>query len=395
LTGANIDKKIESAQLKIDSAKSQERKINNRLEKIAKEIEEQKRDILKINDDIKACKIDIERLKKKSKIKSSELKKIEDIYKKLTKREREVSKKVISIISKEISIEMISDGAYDKEGKPQLKNYELSIDNVVNNEILRIYIKLLRDNFKKTKKSYISINKSRDMIKKELAKLSNRVEMLKEKKRKLDELKSSQKKALIELKKKKESYVERLNRIKEEQNSLAKTLKKLHITKESKEREKQRKKIIKVTKEGTINVRKIGSSYQHDKIAKYTGPKTISPLRSYSVIQKFGNYIDPIYKIKIFNDAVILRSKTKNAKVRNVLKGTVIYADKTPMLDYVVIVKNPNNIHTIYAHLSQIAPTIRVGKKLKKGYIIGRVKRDLTFEVTQNEKHINPLSLIK
>jgi murein DD-endopeptidase MepM/ murein hydrolase activator NlpD len=65
------------------------------------------------------------------------------------------------------------------------------------------------------------------------------------------------------------------------------------------------------------------------------------------------------------------------------------------MLENVVIVKNRDNIHTIFAHLSKIAPTIKVGKKVPKGYILGRISKELTFEVTQNEKHINPMRLIK
>ncbi len=387
---SSIDDKIESAQVKIDKKKSQEKKIANQLELIAKEIEKQKRNIKKIASDISACEADIQKLKKRSKIKSSQLKKVTKIYRELTKKEREVSAKVIAIISKELSIEMISDGGIDVNGTKQLEANDLTQDDFIMNEILRQYIKLLRDKFKKTKKRYIALNKNIDLIKTELSKLANRVDKLKEKQKTLNELKASQKNALLELKKKKQSYIDKLNRIKTEQNALAKTLKKLHITKE-----KRDKTIIKEVSKGKINVRKIGSSYQHDKIVKYKGPKTIAPLKKYKVVQKFGNYIDPIYKIKIYNESVVLRASTKNAKVRNVLDGTVIYADKTPMLENVVIIKHKNNIHTIYAHLSKIAPTIRVGKRVKKGYIIGRVKRDLTFEVTQNEKHINPLRMIK
>jgi murein DD-endopeptidase MepM/ murein hydrolase activator NlpD len=52
-------------------------------------------------------------------------------------------------------------------------------------------------------------------------------------------------------------------------------------------------------------------------------------------------------------------------------------------------------MHTIYAGLSQIAPDIKVGRKLKRGYVVGRVKSKLVFEATKNSKHINPLKLIK
>lgn len=81
--------------------------------------------------------------------------------------------------------------------------------------------------------------------------------------------------------------------------------------------------------------------------------------------------------------------------MKNVLDGKVIYAKDTAVLDKVVIVENRYGIHTIYAHLSKIAPTIKVGRKIKKGYIIGKVERDLTFEVTQKNYHINPLELIR
>jgi len=52
-------------------------------------------------------------------------------------------------------------------------------------------------------------------------------------------------------------------------------------------------------------------------------------------------------------------------------------------------------IHTIYANLSKIAPNIKKGFKIKKGYVIGRVKDELVFEVTQKSYHINPIRLFK
>jgi len=146
---------------------------------------------------------------------------------------------------------------------------------------------------------------------------------------------------------------------------------------------------------GKMTVRQIGSSYQNSRVKKYRGKKTIAPLSSFTVKRKFGQYTDPIYKIKIFNESVVLTSKIKNAKVKNVLNGKVVYAKDTAVLDKVIIIENSYGIHTIYAHLSKIAPTIKVGKKIKKGYVIGRVEDDLSFEVTQKSYHINPLELIR
>ena len=165
------------------------------------------------------------------------------------------------------------------------------------------------------------------------------------------------------------------------------------------ERKRRLEAIRKASKNRNINdkmtVRQIGSSYQSSRVRKYKGEKTIAPLDKFVVKRKFGTYIDPIYKMKIFNASVILKSKVKNAKVKNVLNGKVVYAKKTAVLDHVVIVENSRGIHTIYAHLNKIAPTIKVGKKIKKGYVIGRVNDELSFEVTQKSYHINPLELIR
>ena len=60
-----------------------------------------------------------------------------------------------------------------------------------------------------------------------------------------------------------------------------------------------------------------------------------------------------------------------------------------------IIIKHKDGLYTIYAHIDKIAPSIKKGKKVKKGYIIGRVNSKLTFEVTKNSYHINPLDLIK
>ncbi len=387
---AGIENKIEDKKQKIAQKKSQEKKIERQLDKIAKNIAIQKKEVLSLSHQIKQCQRDISKLKKKTIIKGSQLRKIENIYKKLAKKEKLVSKKVVGILSKELSIEMINKGASNNHNNSNLQSYETNIDTIVMNEVLHTYTTLLREKFRKTKSKYIQLNKNMDLLRKEMLKLSNRVDMLKEKKRSLDTLKREQTKSISALKAKKSLYIKKLNRIKQEQNSLANTLQKLHVLKE-----KRDKTIIKENAGGQVNVRQIGSSYQHGKLAKYRGPKTIAPLKSYTITQNFGNYTDPIYKIKIFNESVILHANKQNAKVRNVLDGTVIYAEKTPILDDVVIVKHKNNLHTIYAHLSQIAPTIHVGKRVKKGYILGRVHRELTFEVTQGEKHINPMRLIK
>jgi murein DD-endopeptidase MepM/ murein hydrolase activator NlpD len=407
--GANIESRISSKESALNQVKSKKKVLSRELENIANEIKRENRKVKQIESDIKVCKSKISRQQKKTTIKTGELNKIEVLYKKLTKREKKVSKKVINILSKELSIQMLLYGSLEEDSKTtSLASIETDLDAIVLSEILKSYNKLLKDKFHQTKIRYIKLNKNIDLIKSELSKISVRIDNLKDQQKKLQSLRKLETKTISKLNRKRRDYIKKLNLIKKEQNAISKTLQKLHITKKEKivakekerkikerEREEREKTVIKESGKNSLNVRQIGSSYQKSKIAKYKGKRTISPLKSYTVSQRFGNYTDPIYNIKIFNESVILKSKKRNSKVRSVLDGKIIYANKTPMLDNVVIVKHDKNIHTIYAHLSQIAPSIKAGQNVKEGYVLGRVNKNLTFEVTQNEKHINPLKLIK
>jgi len=85
-------------------------------------------------------------------------------------------------------------------------------------------------------------------------------------------------------------------------------------------------------------VKQYGSSYQKESIASYRGPKTISPISNAHIVKKFGTYVDPIYRIKIFNDSVTLKAPHSGAKVRNVLNGKIVYVGENSMLGKVVII---------------------------------------------------------
>ena len=143
------------------------------------------------------------------------------------------------------------------------------------------------------------------------------------------------------------------------------------------------------------SVKQVGSSYHVDRIYRYRGAKTISPLKKARVVKSFGTYIDPLYHMKIFNESITLKSAVKNAKVRNVLNGRVVYAGENSMLGKMIVVAHGGKMHTVYAGLSRISPVITKGSMVRKGAIIGRVKRKLIFEATKNSKYINPLRLIR
>ena len=153
--GANIEDKIESAQVKIDSKKSQEKRISHQLDKIAGEISSQTGKLKKLSNDIDLCKGSIKTLKKKTLVKGSELQKIEKIYKKLAKKEKMVSDKVVNTLSKELSIDIISTGK--AKGSDELASYDKTEYSIVMNEVLHTYVQQLKKSLKKDKSRYIKL----------------------------------------------------------------------------------------------------------------------------------------------------------------------------------------------------------------------------------------------
>ncbi len=195
-------------------------------------------------------------------------------------------------------------------------------------------------------------------------------------------------------------YKKKLSTIIDKQASLRSTLANLNILKakdvnKAKAAARARKKALKSKKRGKKSKTNSNSSYYKTAVTAYRGSKTISPISNATVTKRFGSYTDPIYNIKIFNDSITLKSPSSNSKVRSVLSGKIVFSGKSSMLGNVIVISHRKKIHTIYAGLSKIAPTIRVGKRVKKGYVIGRISKKLIFQATKNSKHINPLKLIK
>ena len=364
------------------SKKRSANKIKNKLEDIASTIITKKREISIINNNIKQSDLFLENQKKQYTKKIKELNFLQGNISLLNKTKDKIKKQIIQIISKELSIEII--GNY--------KN-NISLKSIISQEIVDSLSKILRDKFDKIKQKYDNVNKKIDNVTKKIIDLKTYIKKVQNRKKILAKNIAKRIKNIKYLKYQKVLYDRKLNRIFYEQNAIKKTLTKLNILK----LRKRSKKLIRV-KNSNINsqkIRKFGTSYQKGRVVRYRGRKTIAPLKSFYIKRKFGEYYDPIYKIRIFNESVVLRSKIPNAKVKNVLNGKVIFAKSTPILDNVVIVENADGIHTIYAHLSKIAPTVRKGMKIRKGYVIGRIKNELTFEVTQKNNHINPLKLIR
>jgi murein DD-endopeptidase MepM/ murein hydrolase activator NlpD len=264
-------------------------------------------------------------------------------------------------------------------------------------KIKKRYIKMKE----KQKKTILSLKSTREQYKKKLLKIQEEQDKVTDLLGNLDilkkkEIKSIRKQQAIDEKKlQKQILAKKKKELAKLKRKRAKGIEKKKKKKKIKELES---KIIRLSsnKRLDIKVRNLGSSARGVKILKYTGKKTISPLRSYVITKKFGKYFDSVYKMKLFNESVSLKTKRPNAKVFNVFKGEIVYAkEHSGLLDNVVIVKHKNSLHTIYSHLDKISPTIRVGKWIPKGYVVGRINDTLQFQATKNSKYINPTLLFR
>ncbi|EAK0822770.1 peptidase M23 [Campylobacter lari] len=357
------------------------KQLSKKLEDLASEILDNEKNLKKIASEISTLTLKTSKLESSVKTQIKALEQLNAQNKDLLQNKNKIEGKIIDLIAK--------DFAYDLAIP---KNYIESEDSIIALELVGVLDKIFKEEFYQISKDYEDISKKIEEKQTQITTINSNLKSYKDQ---IDELKNLRKKQEQEIAKQKtdkEIYTRKLSNLQAQQQELRKTLNKLKIIKEKEEEKLAQKK---EDKKPNSNIKQVGSSYQTSSVKRYSGPKTIAPLESYTVKQKFGNYIDPIYNIKIYNENVVLKSDSANAAVRNVLDGKVVFAKATPTLKQVVIVENKDGIHTIYAHLDKIAPGVKVGRNIKKGYIIGRVESDLTFEVTQKNFHINPLEMIK
>ena len=392
--------KTQSTKQNLKTKAEQEKRLNKKLDELAKSILSGEENVKTTAEQISALSVQVKELESSAKAADASLNTLIAQNKDLVAEQKRIEASLLAIISKRFAYDLIVP-----------KNYIESEESIISAEILNSLTKDSQNQVNKIAKDY---SKTINSIKSQTDKISAiKLDLaeFRSKQNKLIALQTKQKKDLARLKSDKDSYEKELSAIQAEQDELRKTLEKLAIIAKNEEEEKaraQQKAKLEEAKKAKNNeklasqsqktakndVRQVGSSYQMSQVKRYTGAKTIAPLEKFTLKQAFGDYTDPIYKIKIFNESVVLRSAFRDAVVKNVLDGKVVFAKETPLLQKVVIVENKDGIHTIYAHLSKIAPTIKVGSRLKKGYVIGRVERDLTFEVTQKNYHINPMELI-
>lgn len=387
-----IDKKIKKTSSKIHSYSRNYSNLNRKMARTAKAILKQKQELLK--QDIYLDKLKKDLLNKESsyKVNTQELQLLKDKQTKLKMRQDKLEEELVFVIAKNVSLSVVLNEEY-----PDNEN------SLIELEVLKAMLKDSKEKEEQLSSLFLENSKEIDSLHRQTSSLENEISTIDNKRKELLEKQNENKKDLQKLEHAKNSYKRELQRLLKRQNALKKTLSQLNLIKID---EIKRKKEEKEQKEAFANqqnvlqaklpkVKKHGSSYQTVKTIRYRGAKTIAPLNAYTITKKYGTYTDPIYGIKIFNESISLRPKRHNAKVKTVFNGKVIYADKTAVLDNIVIVEHKNGLHTIYANLSQIAPNITKGQKIKKGAVIGRIDDELVFEVTKKSSHINPIQLFR
>lgn len=389
----DINNKIKLTSSKINKFSKNYTALNNKLAKNAKAILKQRLEIQEQQKFLQDLKLKLSEKELSYKDNTSQLENLITHNEKLKKEQDAIEQELVFVIAQSVSLSVILED-----------EYAVDENSLIEFEILNEMLKASKEKAQKLNEKYYSNSKDIESLNKQAESLRVAISSIDTKRKRLISTQKKNKKSLKKLEVAKSAYKKEVKALLRKQNLLKSTLAKLNIIKvdeANKAKEEKERKLAFEEEEEILDdqnlpkVKKHGSSYQAIKTKSYKGPKTIAPLDSYTLSKKYGTYTDPIYGIKIFNESISLKPDTPNAKVKTVFNGKVIYADKTAVLDNIVIVEHEDGLHTIYANLSQISPNIKKGKKIKKGYSIGRVDEELIFEVTQKSYHINPIKLFK
>ncbi len=380
----DVTKQIHTTAKKIKTYDQKSSNLHKKMARTAKTIKKTEKELALQEKKIEKLALQLKTSKERYESNQKELLELQSKQKNLQGEQSVVERELIDSIARNVSI-----NALEKE------RFSLTTEAIMTEEILQALNKHTQEKITKLQQAHSNNSKNINHYQARTLALQKSIKSIDRKQKQLQDISKKKRASLAALEKDKAYYKRSIKKLLAQKKSLSSTLARLNIIKSEEDKKaSQHTKSRKRTK-ATAKVTKKGSIYQSVKSKKYRGKKTIAPLAHYRVIKKFGPYTDPIYNIKIYNESVSLQPTQQNAKVRTVLNGKVILAKKTQLLDNVVIIKHSNGFHTIYAHLDKIAPTIKKGKKVKKGATIGRVNHELTFEVTQNNYHINPMSLIE
>lgn len=388
LPGAKIDEKIQNTSKQLNQTKQTYSTLNAKLEATASKIMQQRQIVDGQQEKLNTL---VEELKSKENVYQTNkmtLKGLEAQQALLIKTQNEIEQRLVFAIARNTSISLLINDDRAKE-----------VGSIITEEALKLHLKQIQQEIKDLNAIFVSNAERISGLSSQTTVLKQSISVIDQQKNRVLETKKANEKAIVQLEQEKNEYKKSLDKILNQQRSLQNTLASLNIIKQQALKPKKAPPPLVPQKPGSKpvpeDVKQAVAQYSPSSVAAYSGEHTIAPLDGYVVTKRFGPYTDPIYGIKIFNDSVSLRPTEADAKVKTVLNGKVILAKPTAMLENVVIIEHDNGLHTIYAHLDKIAPTVEVGKRLKQGSIIGRVGRELMFQVTQRNAHIDPMQMIR
>ncbi|MEY4504037.1 MAG: hypothetical protein RL154_329 [Pseudomonadota bacterium] len=397
-----IDKEIKQKDAALNQTQKEQKKISRSMEEAAKDIIEEQDNLKKLDVQIAGLENEIGKLNVEYTHKSQEISAIEAQKAQLEKESEEIEKRLVAIVAKDLSSSMVIS-----------QTDPVNESDIIKADISKSLSKVVSQHVKKLKAEYLEKQKQIKELELKAKNIKGAINTTEKKQTDLEKTKDQKVKLIAKVGDQIKGYRSKLEQLAKEQQQVRATLEQLNILK--KQRLAEAKPVpqpkpqagntatqpakmadLDIT-ENDLNsdVKQMGSSYQPTKSAHYAGKKVPAPIEGFTVVKKFGPYVDPIYKIKVHNDSIQMRSSEPDAIVKNILPGKVVYAKNVAALGNVVIVSHDNDLHSIYAHLSKIAPTVKVGNRIEQGGVVGRVERDLTFEVTKDDTPINPLEVIQ
>ena len=391
----DVQRDISQNTKKLEETIKAQSKISQKLDKLGRAINQKNQEIINLDAQIENLQKGIEQNKNKYSLQEKSLKDNQTRQNELIEKSKKLQSEVISLVSKSLAFYALSNEIDSKE-------------DVLSQEVLNILLKDSKKRIKTLKENQEKLNNEINNVSKNISTLKDSIQAQSVKKLSLEETKAKQEQIIASMKKELNAYNAELQAINNERKNLDSILSNLKIIQAQNEKNIQKqvqkdeqaqanlpnpKRTIQPSKD----VRIASSAYKDIKTAVYKGSKTIPPLepKTFSIDQKFGPTFDPVYKMKFFYENIILVPKNKNASVKSVLDGKVVFAKENPVIKKVVIIEHSNSLYTVYAHLDKISNGVKNGVYVKKGFVIGNVNEKLSFEVTQKDKHIDPLQLIK
>ncbi len=392
---ASIDARIKNTNSKLKNYDKRYKNAHHKFSKSGKTILLQQKKMLQLDLKLESLNKDLSKKLVLYERSQEKLSKLQNKKETLTQTKTSMRNELSRLIAKQLSLELILRQQSYSEVKALMRG-----------EIFTAMSRLTNQELKGIKTSIADILVTEDNISKKIGKLTRTMQDIDTKRKNLVKLKDQHKRIIVKLSSQRKNYKKDLEKSLSTKANLRRMLKKLRIIKEDQKkrakrlaREKAAKKArLAAIKAGksvkNIKVVQHGRSYEKVKTKRYRGKKVLSPLKGYTVLKKFGPYVDPVYDFKIFNDSISMKPKQKNAKVRAIANGKIIISKKNKLLGNFIIIEHAQGLHSVYAHLDKIASTVKQGKRIKRGSTIGRVTHELMFQITQKNYHLNPLEVI-